>query len=334
MIFCHHWGMDPYPHYMQLGAFPVSFFFILSGYCLSCGYGDRINNSVFVYSDYLKKRLLKLFPINTSLLILLIIVKILFDLKNQHFSIGDYILFIPDFLLIQSWIPMYNVYFSGNAVAWFLSDLLFFYVLFPILYKFLVKYNHFAFIGSLLLYIITIHIIPDSLYHAFIYINPLFRIVDFIIGIWLFNSIKTINEKLSSNMMFAVCIEFFSVVLVVLTLYFFNNVNVRYSYDLFYWIPSAISIISLTYSEKVKTLLSRLLSSPIMILGGGISFYFYMIHLIIIRAYSHFQIQSFSKIDYLGFVLCISISLVISFLLYHEKMFSNWSKRLFRQTYC
>ena len=104
-----------------------SFFFIISGFLY------KYNPN---YWQYLKNKILKIFPIYYICMILLLLGKT----YTGHLHIGWDI--IPHLLLIQSWLPQFvdsGVYYIGPA--WFISSLFFCYLLSPFCYKFVMSRN-------------------------------------------------------------------------------------------------------------------------------------------------------------------------------------------------
>ena len=114
-------------------------------------------------------------------------------------------------LLIQSWIPDMNVYFSLNGVSWYLSACVFIYAMFPLVLSFIRKTSKYSIVFIICIYFLQIIIgIGITMYpvqelfnnfdiiHWTTYICPLFRLGDFVIGGYLgylFTHIKleTIN---------------------------------------------------------------------------------------------------------------------------------------------
>ena len=67
MIFFHHVELFP-----GGGATGVAFFFILGGFTLTLGYLDRVLKNGFEYGSYLKKRLIKFYPLHWLILLLFV----------------------------------------------------------------------------------------------------------------------------------------------------------------------------------------------------------------------------------------------------------------------
>ena len=124
----------------------VAFFFLLSGFVLSLGYGRKIDDGSFCYRGFLKRRFLKLYPLHILCLIFFFVV--------SKASLDWPILL--NVLLLQAWIPNPDYYFSCNSVSWFLSCLFFCYFLFPFAYKRLsLRWLFFVIVGYLLALLLT-----------------------------------------------------------------------------------------------------------------------------------------------------------------------------------
>ena len=121
MIFMSHFTYRGICAFDAGGDCGVSFFFILSGFVLSLGYGSRIREGTFCYGRFMLRRLRKIYPLHLlCLLFFLVVSRSDFDLTV-----------LLNELLLQSWVPDPNYYFSCNSVSWFLSSLLFCYLVFP-----------------------------------------------------------------------------------------------------------------------------------------------------------------------------------------------------------
>ena len=131
LIFLSHVGL------ISTGPIGVSLFLVLSGFCMTYAYLDRPektpipnlrNNLRFAWG-----KVKKLYPLHviTLLFVALIIFGELILHKGSGTEIpeqGGY--FIANALLLQSWIPWRDGYFSFNAVSWYLSTSAFSYFVF------------------------------------------------------------------------------------------------------------------------------------------------------------------------------------------------------------
>lgn len=322
MIFFHHFIV---PVIGSLGLFPVVFFFILSGFVMSSGYQEKVQNGELVYKKFIKRRFARIYPIHLTTLFIALFLTISVCVK-EHVGIVTFVhnlaVYIPNVLLIHSWFPIKSVFFSGNPVSWYLADTLFFYLLFPLLIKLLCnnRYRIFVLLGFLA-YICVLSLIPQEWCHALIYINPVSRLFDFMLGIILYNCyLSIIQEKnnffshistLSKSMVEVVTI-FISVVAIVCYPYVVRWLGI----SILFWIPTCLIILVFALSESSGGgILTKLLSSQIMVHLGTVSFPFFMFHVLIIKIYR--IIVAHVNID-IGFIpsalLLIILTLCISYL--------------------
>lgn len=253
MIFAHH----AYS-YAAGGAPAVAAFFMLSGFCMTLGYQDKILTGSVNYIDYLKTRFTKFFPIHWITLLAFFLITLYF---------GDVVInkrmMLSNVFLSQSWIPERSFYFSYNAIAWYLSTALFAYLCFPILISLLDKIirrqRMLLLMAMLVGYGIVAYAMPKSDYHAMLYINPVCRCIDFVIGIFLaewYKSVKAVNlRKFGWLFDLGMIVSFVSL----------NVISMRISDELrpisaFFWLPSAGLIMCTCLASRTSSILSRFLT--------------------------------------------------------------------------
>lgn len=179
-IFFHH-CLDIYP---GGGTMAVTFFFVLSGFSLTLGYKDRVLQPEFCYTQYITRRCIKFYPLHWLCLLSAAI-----PVFITSFTGKKILLFLLNASLLQTWVPIKEIYFSFNMVSWFLADTMFFALAFPFLLKVIVKSNSLrkvciAFFVALI-YVTVVLLIPREQYHAILYISPYMRLADFVLGIFL-----------------------------------------------------------------------------------------------------------------------------------------------------
>lgn len=250
MIFLHHFkGLFP-----AGGACGVSFFIILSGFVMSAGYGEKVEQTNFKYKGFILKRLIRIYPLHILCLLGYIVIRIL------YLSFSDYLKLIPNLFLLQSWIPVRGVYFSGNAVSWCLSDLLFFYTIFPFLAKLInnLNNNRTYCLGILivLFYFLIALFMPEKYSHQFLYISPIFRLIDFLIGMYTYKLyIKISNSILNDgllNLTFTTksIIEFLSICLVFIPVLLYTSISNNFYYSFVWWFIMPVLILIFALFNK------------------------------------------------------------------------------------
>ena len=173
-----------YRYLFREGFIGVTFFFMLSGYILAYRYAGAIKNSSFSFKTFLNRRIARLLPIYYVSLLLTL------PLTFNEFMNGDRVFYVKklfvNLLLLQSYIPIGDYYFSFNGVSWSISTELFFYLSFPFLLLFLMKNTKLIkILLALVLGIIVLCILFLFIENAYywLYISPFTRVIDFSVGI-------------------------------------------------------------------------------------------------------------------------------------------------------
>lgn len=245
-IFLHHVNL-----YDGAGYMAVTFFFILSGFSLTLGYNHSISSCEFSYSKFLKRRFSRLFPLHWLCLIISLPLSIV-GFKSFGVFLSTFIL---NASLLQSFVPIKEIFFSFNWVSWFLCPILFFAIMFPYLLRVMKKASTMTIlIGSIFLlstYLVVIILIPKDYYHAILYINPVTRLLDFILGIAIALLFLKKDNVIQSSKMTSICdiialVSFVVMLLISLSASIKNPNPITIS--LVYWIPASLLILSTSIS--------------------------------------------------------------------------------------
>lgn len=318
LIFHHHYYTNP--QIEQFGVFPVAFFFMLSGFLMSMGYAKKIAAPDFSYWKFVHRRIVRIVPLNVIGLALAMVVPIGIDIAHHSFRPEIWGMLIPDLFLIQSWIPIKTVYFSGNAVAWFLSDMLFCYLMFPIICKVLQRSMK-PCVVILVLYFIVVSYIPENQVHAFVYINPAFRVIDFTLGgcLYMLFSVggSCIGRVRKMSVVNKTFIELLAFTFALSSLVLYPYITPRFSYASLYWVPSAVVIGVLTVMAENGGGISRILETRWLVYLGSLSFAFYIFHTTIIRLCKIIEVHFIPALtDYsvIGGSVCVVITVITAYL--------------------
>ena len=291
MIFLHHFPVDGKGLFAAGGSCGVSFFLVLSGFVMSAGYGERVLQNDFNYGNYFKKRLTRVYPLHLLCLCvaaLLLVMAGAFGLKNG-------VVLGINALLLQSWIPVKEIYFSFNAVSWCLCDFLFFYAMFPLLHRFSARIGlgkSIVLTGmAAVIYFVIMYSIPENWAHPLLYISPLFRLLDFVIGMLLYDvyrrmigSERIVRRLKSIPYLLKSLAETVPIILLSVFIIIFPVIPEKFICASFWWIPSCLLI--MTFAAASQTgggMFSRLLENKTLVYLGNISFSFYMVHQLGIR---------------------------------------------------
>lgn len=277
-----------YKNFFSEGFLGVTFFFILSGFILSYSYEKKIIREEVDYLDFIIARLARIFPTHIITLIIALPLSIgISTLLNE--GLFTILTLGVNAFLLQSFIPISSVYFSMNRLSWSLSDLMFFYILFPFLVMFrtwkLILVSAFI-IGYQLLILIYFsphktHDLSSKLAIAdfLIYIFPLSRLLDFVIGIILY---KSFYSKFRLSSAYSTLLQMVAILIFCGFFFYHQNVPFLLRLDLYYIIPLSLVIISFTFENGY---FAKLIDNKLFVLFGSASFAFFMIHQLVIRYY-------------------------------------------------
>lgn len=324
MIVLHHLNL-----YEGGGTLGVAFFFMLGGFALSLGYYEKVSKSDFSFLQYFRRRCEKFFPLHW-LCLLAILPLSLWSIINGTGNISDAILtLIPNALLLQSLIPINSVYFSFNAVSWYLSATMILSVLFPCIVKGLNKLSDRSKIVTLLIilsaYFILVYFLPIEYRHPILYINPFVRLVDFIIGIYLFllyRKIATNEQAIGYHNRLIVVISLMMIILAIVTSSIASKDTVLIA--AVYWVPLSVLILS----SMMKTDRGGKIYNLLVWIGDK-SFPMFLSHQIVIRYV--YSICSFIGLNNNKVSIAISLPLIFLVAWLCDKYFLNtvslWLKK-------
>lgn len=305
------------PAIFKAGPQMVTFFFVLSGFVLFLGYQQR----VLKLREYSIKRAIRILPLYLVAFSISVILK-------ASWSKVSFVEFFLNLFCLQSWFP--NP-LSLNAPAWFVSDLVFFYCVFPLILFALNKIRPDGMkivIVSLLLWVITqgilIMMLNSDFYrgypsysHDLIFAFPLSHFCSFFMGICGACFVKT-NDVIKQRG---------EVMSLLMTLLIFGSVGllVQYQPELtklagvnipfgssFYAPIFIVFILNITQSRN--SLLRILSWSPFMFLGN-ISYAFYILQVPMYDLYNYLIFKHFVLQPGMNFLVFLTFLLLTSMLL-------------------
>ncbi|MBN3200387.1 acyltransferase family protein [Pectobacterium brasiliense] len=264
----------------KAGWVSVSFFFILSGFVMNWS-----SPSVSSPLQFYKKRFAKIYPVSILIIILLVL--------TGRISIERVDVWLPNALLIQTWIPQGDIYIGGNVPSWFLSVIVFLYIVYPFLLKAIKKIPTESLWVSVLLCYAALIAVNGAIYMLLptvpliegwpfdvgeiqwwlSYTFPPTRIFEFTIGMLLSRIIlegKWIPVSVTISVILTAltyCIDLFMPFLL--------------SFNLVTLIPLTLLIGSLAVSDLQEK--RSFLHAKSMQWLGSISFCFYLIHFLVLR---------------------------------------------------
>lgn len=287
-------------HLVGFGHISLALFFMLGGFLSAYNSYDRFDTqSVTLKScvGYSRDKIMKLYPLHIAALLIPLAGQLygavhkLISAKLVAFKLA------ANLVLLQSWIPLNDIYFSLNAPAWYLSTIAFSYFMFPWLLKGLEKLRSArALLGAafaIWLAQIAIGFAGDWLYALaarpgwitarsftdwFTFIFPVFRLGDFAVGACLACAFIKRQDKAASPLVWTVA-ELAAIALWVLTELGFERGTLPVN-ESSAFIPATAGII---YVFAVnKGCISRFLTNKVTKLVAGISAEVFLTHEVVI----------------------------------------------------
>lgn len=309
------------------GTMAVAFFFVLGGFGLTLGYKDKVKKSDFNYKQYLTRRIIKFYPLHWICLLATL------PLVFLSLNVKQIPVLAINAALLQTWIPVKAVYFSYNAVSWYLANTMFFAFAFPFLFMWIVKATPkgkaVIAAGFALVYALVAIFLPLEWRHAILYISPIMRLTDFVFGIFLALGYLKLKEFSVDRKL---CMVFQIVVIAAIALLIVESCLVSESTSLIapiYWPIVAIVIVLASLSGTAGGGYLLLESKWLQRLGE-LSFTIFLTHQLVLRYTTivfekilHFE----NNIVYIIFTLTLTILVSIVAEKYILKPITQWQTK-------
>lgn len=318
-------------HVFKEGFVGVSFFFVLSGFIIAYNYQEKLTERTTTKRQFWIARFARVYPLHWLTLLLAAL-------------LGGYVVytgtadwwkhFLASLTLTQAYIPQPDYFFSFNSPSWSLCCEQLFYFCFPLLIPLAGNSKRLLcfFLFCALLVVIGMHFTPEEDIKGYWYVNPVTRFPDFIVGMLLFPLYRYLKDR-EITCRQGTIIELLSVAVFVGFYLYAAEVPKVYRYSCYYWFP--VSLVLLSFALQ-KGSLSRLLGNRYLIIGGEISYSFYLIHLFVLLTYAEWQKQAGWQISWMISVpALLSIILLLSLLSYYrfEKPMNKLIKRILTQQF-
>ena len=243
------------------------------------------------------KKINKLFPLHLVMLLPVLAFTIFTAIKggtfNLDFIVNQSLILLSNVLLVQSWIPVRAFYFGYNGVAWFLSVCALLYFVFPFVLKNLKKKASrkkaiFVMTGCFAVqcvFSVFLNVVNCEWITAhndyLVYIFPLYRIFDFVIGCNLgYLFLHCSCSEASSKAKFTV-FELLAVLLAIAIPAVFEFAGLG---EVLYSTKDVLGIVLLIFVLGFnKGLVSMLLSKKLFVWLGNMSAYTFLIHQVVIN---------------------------------------------------
>lgn len=284
LVFMSHFGWGGTDAFDFGGDCGVAFFFMLSGYGLMGGYGARAAAGTLPLGAFMRRRLRRVYPVHLAALAVAFVA--------MPWAFADVSADILSALLLQSWTP--DAYFAANGPAWFLSTLVFLYLLFPWMARRVhgMRLRHVAVaaiagiaVMAALYALAALAGLDKDAATRWLYVFPPARILDFFLGMAVFRFCGALGARtgdLSPGAAFA--LQAASMALVAALVPAYLCLGLPWQLGAIFWLPVAavITVFSLTDG---KALAGRrgAASRPLCYLGG-ISMEVFLLHVPVIAA--------------------------------------------------
>ena len=272
-------------HFFKEGFVGVSFFFVLSGFIIAYNYQEKLKDNKIDKRTFWVARIARIYPLHWLTLFIAAI-------------LGSYVIasgtldwlkhFLASLTLTNAYIPRADYFFSFNSPSWSLCCEQLFYICFPFT--------------------------PEDEIKGFWYVNPITRFPDFIVGMLLFQLYERLKNK-NITVLQGSIIEISSIILFLIFYLYAADIPKVYRYSCYYWLPVAVILISFSLQ---KGIFSRILSNRFLVIGGEISYSFYLIHLFVLLTYSEWQKENNLHTEwYISVPILFSIIILLSLLSYY-----------------
>lgn len=292
------------------GVIGVSVFIILSGFLMAVSYSKKgcdLQTDIKSSFGFSIKKMSKLYPLHALTFAAMFLFNLLLLYKNSFPTLEtrDFIVAAPlNLIMLQSWLPFENLYFSFNKVSWYLSVSMFSYFCFPIIFRSIKKRLSSATDNKEILFVFLIRgaicllsqlivslvavLLSDNVFNTGFfkwatYICPLYRIGDFYLGVLMGMCVcfwkRSENKSLCSAFWSCMELLWISAVAVQLIIYVRQLVPRVMVYDI-YWISTSLTGIFLFYMQK--GIVSKMLRLKPFVFIGNISAQTFLTHQIII----------------------------------------------------
>lgn len=312
-------GYNEVMRYFFEGAVSVDFFFILSGFVITYSYLSKVQNREISSGTFLFNRAAKLYPTHIVMWIICIIVYggttyFISNMSTKQFWVGA--------ALLQSFIPgdPAEWAFWGNGPSWSVSTELFFYVSFVFLVRLSNKERKAIWGGLVGIVLLNSILLGNATPIAgwLYYINPLFRLLDFLSGMLLCEWMESLSWRpetsASATRLEIVSLLVLSVFVVVsVTSGCFSNPRFISYYYLF---PCVFIIFAFSFNQGM---ISRFLGTKLFQVLGNCSFTFYLVHqfaLYIVKRMFGIQIVDLSTMFLCaagGFIIALIASVLLHY---------------------
>ena len=274
------------------GAFGVSIFIVLSGFCMGVNYLPKTDKLSLSPVSNVKNALGKVKKLYGLHLLMLGAAYLLAKMPTSAEAMKRLVM---DVLLLQSLSPYSADFFSYNGVAWYLSTYLFICIFSLYVIKLVsmckskkcvitvatVVYAVMAVVG----FALTKKTVPigDGFAFWFTYIFPGYRILEFSLGVLLGRLYLNTEKKECSKVVFSTALECAAVIAFIVVIKVFHKMEGIYDGICYTALFTPVSLFLVAVFAMSRGWLMKLFNNPVFLWLGNLSTYTFLIHQVVIR---------------------------------------------------
>lgn len=303
----------------DLGNPIVTFFFVLSGFLLTLSYRDKLLDGRVSSRDFIIKRSVTIFPLQWLFTILFVICSI---------NVVTYWAIPFHLTLTQSLIPLWEVNFTLNTPAWFLSSIFVCYLLTPVIFIFTRNRNIYLllFVAAVVIWHTFLHFLPGDIGRRWLcYINPLPRLQDYGAGILLalyWNNIQIIFKKYIHNKFSYTILEAIGTFLICMALFRFPMLGLEGRLGVGSVVLDCFVCLFIASYSMGDGIISKVLSKPVFSKLGKISIVIFMSHGFVL----HYAEPLFNVSVGLYITVVVSVTVLLSYII--ERYYCVYMKQV------
>lgn len=300
---------------VSCGGIGPMYFMLLTGLVMSKSYGKKVMDGSFSFKQFLLRRYFKFYPLHLMCLLAFVV------LNRNVLTSDDFLPFVFNLLLLQSWVPVSDFYFSFNGVSWYLSTMLLFVFMFPLYQRCIGRMNEKT-LGTVALFLLVIYcgyvsILQVDNLNYWLFVFPPIRQFDFIWGMMVWRWIQL--HPSCCRFRYPTFAEILMVIGIVLSVITYP-LHEKWHYALIHWLIMIPSLFIFVQDDSHVGLVSRFLKTRVMVFLGGLTLGTYLLHMpIFVVIFILSAKLGLYPPHIVMFAICVAVVIVISY--YVDKFF-------------
>jgi peptidoglycan/LPS O-acetylase OafA/YrhL len=298
----------------------VTFFFISSTFLLAMRHPfERLEPKA--YMRFVGDHAMRLYPLHWLGLAILIAIAMTFRVKPVDWGATAL-----SALLLHSWSPVHDVHYGLNPVAWYMCALLFCYIIYPFMARWIGRWRigWKALLALVLAVVLAVILLPLNIpQREAVFVNPLSHVLDVTVGLTLFHLYRILKDRLQDvDAGRATLIEAGALLLLAVVI----AINVATTWirpwedDIIWLIPQGAVLLALALLAGREGALGRLLLWRPLQWLGGISFEMFVLQFVAFHFFNfyiaplaaHYGWNIYDKLAWFALPLLVVISWVVN----------------------